>query len=125
METHLPNKFLLRIKNVLLNRSWSCNHHIKCEFIYFSLSKSLLSKLFGIITSHNCLTGLRSETTGMRMQNSMTAFVIAFRLLQVTYYIGKRATDYWQLLVGCKSGCSNFLLLILVPVSQKFVILFF
>lgn len=44
------------------------------------LSQSLPSKWFGIITSQSCLARLHSQTSGIRAQDNMGAFVIEFRL---------------------------------------------
>ncbi len=92
-------------------------HHLKCYFNNFEMlePKSIkikIKKRFSIISSHNCLSRLRSQTLAIRKQDNMKMFVIAFCPVQVIYYLEKNSQ--------CFPGCSNFIFYwYIAPVTQK------
>ncbi len=80
--------------------------------------KSVIKKIFSIISSHNCLSRLHSQTLAIQKQDNMNMFVIAFCPVQVIYYLEKNCQ--------CFPRWSNFIFhWYIVPVSQKGTIYLF
>jgi len=81
MERHLPNKSLVQqITCDFSSRENVIGHSIctvsQCCFTYSEMPEHLSSKWFTVMSYHKCLTWLCSQTSGIRIQDNMTVFIV-------------------------------------------------